>query len=560
MVMVNYCKHMTKLMEKLNNFLFFTVIIVVVLWQMLLPGFVLTLDMVFAPEFKILFSEEKFLNALPLLYILKFLNLFLTGWLLQKVLLVALFFLLAYLPYKFLEVPEKYYARYWASIFYVINPFVYERFLAGQIAHLFAYAFLPPIIFYAQKIFRAFNKKDFLFLVLWLLLINIFSVHFFVISILLIVSLFVFETATSLSQRDLVGVRKKSLSFAGLAGLLLLVCSYWLIPYFISGVNSALSEIGPDHWRVYSAAVDARVGTILNIVGLYGYWGERELWAQTFLWAKDNLFFWLITLSILLFMVVLGFLRALRSDRRSLWLAISAFFALVFATGAASTIFQSVNIWLYEHIGFWVGFRDSAKFVAVIALAYAYFGGWGIYAMGERLKLSKRRRKYLLVIFFALPLFYAYPMLGGFARQLKTIQYPVSWVEVDRILQNDKEDFKVLFLPWHGYMSFPFSNNLVIANPAKFFFTREVIQADSSDLEGISETLSGAEKEVDQIIRAKSTKEKILKVFNDSNIKYVVVSNNLDGIDGLDYSFLSLLNTEKVYVAEDLTIFKVLLR
>src|SRR3990172_10911585 len=112
--------------EKLNKILkidsavwLFVGIEALILWQLLLPGYILTLDMVWGGS-----------------------------WITQKLFLIVLFFLLFYLPVKFFpfEIGEKY--KYFAGLFYTINPFVYERFLAGHWLVLLLYAMLPPLTYY----------------------------------------------------------------------------------------------------------------------------------------------------------------------------------------------------------------------------------------------------------------------------------------------------------------------------------------------------------------------------------------------------------------------------
>ena len=131
-----------------KNIVFFLIIAIIILWQMLLPGYVLTLDMVFTPKLHILHHLGDFYNSLPLTALLEFLNFFLSGWIIEKIILVSLFFLIGYLAFVFLPVPKKYHAHYFAALLYTINPFVYERFLAGQWTLLFAYALLPPFFYY----------------------------------------------------------------------------------------------------------------------------------------------------------------------------------------------------------------------------------------------------------------------------------------------------------------------------------------------------------------------------------------------------------------------------
>jgi hypothetical protein len=70
-------------------------------------------------------------------------------------------------------------------------------------------------------------------------------------------------------------------------------------------------------------------------------------------------------------------------------------------------------------------------------------------------------------------------MLWGFGGHLRvTPDYPKDWYEVNEFLNQDRADFKVLFLPWHQYMHFTFVGK-VVHNPARDFFDKPVIQGDN---------------------------------------------------------------------------------
>ena len=68
-------------------------------------------------------------------------------------------------------------------------------------------------------------------------------------------------------------------------------------------------------------------------------------------------------------------------------------------------------------------------------------------------------------------------------------QYPAPWYEWNATFANEKEKPTVLFLPWHQYMAFNFTNYLSVANPAPIFFTNaEIMSGDNIEImrDGIS--------------------------------------------------------------------------
>lgn len=517
---------------------------VVILWQMLRPGYILTLDMVFAPRIKIFFSDGAFYNALPVRYFLKFLNLFFDGWIIQKILLVALFFCLGYLAFKFLPVPDKYFAKYWAALLYTVNPFVYERMLAGHLFLLFGYACLPPLLYYLIKVGRDGKLKSGLWLCCWLAIIGLFSLHLLVMAILAVVFwLLIVLVKNGLSAKKNIFPLLKVLAVSGL--LFIVISSYWLIPYFSHQDQSILNTFNSANWQVFKTAPDARLGTGLNVLSLYGFWGEGQPWAKYFLWPKDNFGFWSVIAASLFFIIGLGVYAGLK-EKRSRPLGISflvlSSLAFIFSCGLGQTIFRGLNLWLFEHVGFWAGFRDTQKFSAWLALGYAYFGAIGLSAiMGYLEKIKFKFSKQILIILFLIPVFYTYTMVGGFARQLRPVWYPADWSEANEILNRDTSDFKVLFLPWHQYLSLDFNNNLITANPAKAFFDKPIIQGENMEIGGIfSQTGENENKEIERLILDKSkTPDEIITGLKEKGIKYIINYEKLTEKDYLEYGFLN---------------------
>lgn len=534
-------QNLKKLDKNIFLFLGFAVLI---LWQMLLPGYILTLDMVFTPKIKMFLNDGIFCNNLPLKYVLSFLNLFMPGWAVEKMVLILLFFLLGYLAFKFLPVPSKYFANYWASLFYTINPFVYERFLAGHWTHLFAYAFFPPFIYYLFKFVRDPEIKTSLWLSFWIFMIGIFLIQFFVMAVLISLFYVFYVLARRIVLKDKEYIKKITKQVAILGFLFLCLSGYWLIPYFTRKEKSIAQTFAADHLEAFKTAGHARIGASFNVLSLYGFWGEREPWANYFLWPRDNFIFWIILVVLLALITAAGFLSGLKSkDNRNkviffLFLGIIAF---ILSCGVSKTVFKNFNLWLFRNISFWSGFRDTNKFSGALALSYAFFGSMGIAAIMEFLEERniKFTRQVLILLFFV-PVFYTYTMFGGFVRQLKPVWYPQSWHKANEILNQDKSDFKVLFLPWHQYLSLNFNRNIITANPAKAFFDKEIIQGENMEMGKIfSQSGRKENKEIEKLIIENSMSvDNILKVFIGKGIRFVIFIDDLGDKDVFDYKFL----------------------
>ena len=521
--------------------------------------------MAFTPKLSLVFTEGAFLNTLPLRYLLKFLNLFLDGWIIQKILLIALFFCLGYLALKFLPLPKKHYANYWGALLYAVNPFVYERFLAGHWMHLFAYAFLPPFFYYLLEFFKNYSWRILSRLLLWTLLIGLFSLHLLVMAVLIIGGGFIFKfiilgfkyLKDRTTGREWLKFSKYALAFLG---LLLIFSSYWLGPYFINRSVSPLNIFSKSNQSAFTTAGSNGAETIFNVLTLYGFWGEKEPWANYFLWPKDHLLLWFSVLILLFALIFTGIRYALKNRRKEAWFFLGvAGLAVILACGLGISPFKGFNAWLFDNIGFWRGFRDTQKFSGLVALCYAYFGGLGFLAVSQYL-IKKWPKFYqpTLVLMFLVPAIYTYPMIGGFARQLQPVWYPQSWYQAKEILDKDGSDYKVLFLPWHQYLSLDFNKNIITANPAKNFFGGKIIQGDNMEVGGIfSQSRDLNNLEIQNIILDnQKTPNEAAKALADKKIKYIMVMNKIISEDYLKYTILTAPdNLEIIYKTEDLTVY-----
>ncbi|HTX87058.1 MAG TPA: hypothetical protein VMC41_03255 [Candidatus Nanoarchaeia archaeon] len=591
--------------ESKESILFFAVVCLVILWQILWPGYILTLDTVFAPKLNLdyFFTSGNFFNSLPFVYFLKFFNLFLTGWVVEKILIISLFLSIGFLAYVYLPVPKKYYARYFAALFYLINPFVYERFLAGQWAVLFGYAFLPPFIAALIKFHRQPQWQNVFKLFGWLALINIFSLHLFVMSALMLAGYFVVSLfLTTLSHhphtppqagRVLLGKGGENLTHPVSPGashpsregnnsqpppnpslkrrgewiikflvgglVFLVISSYWLVPYFVNQSSSDINNFDQSNWQAFATAGDKHLGTAFNVAALYGFWEEHENWAGYFLWPKDNYIFWLITAAALFVLIISGIIWGWKKKRKLvIALLLVGLGSFIFSCGVGETIFKNFNFFLFQHFNFWRGFRDSEKWTSYLVLVYAILAGWGVICLSELFQ-QKKYLKYFVWILMALAILGTYTELGGFARQLQPVWYPASWYKAKQILDQDKSDYRVLFLPWHMYLSLNFNHKLIMANPANQFFGPKIIESGNMEMPGASGNyLDQKFAALDKMIsNGSSSSEAEMNILRENKIKYIIFLSDLSAVDKYRYDFIKLDEITPIFKENDLALFTV---
>jgi hypothetical protein len=549
---------------KVNEIWLAAIFAIAVLWQMLLPGYVLTLDMVFTPKINLAFADGSFFNTLPVKYFFGFLNLFMTGWVIQKIMLVALFFCLFYLAAKFLPVPKKHRANFWVALFYSLNPFVYERFLAGHWMLLFAYAFFPPLIYYLFEFFKYYSYKRLGAVLFWTLLIGIFSLHFLVMAVLIIAGCFLYRFIIlgfkyfkkKTPGREFWRLGKYALI---LIGSFLVFSSYWILPYFFSQNKSILNSFNQANQLAFQTVGNNSVETVFNVLTLYGFWEEHHPWANSFLFPKDNLVYWSVILGLLFVIIFTGIWQSMKNRRKEAVFFLGlALMAIILACGLGNSPFRGFNAWLFNNVGFWRGFRDTQKFSGLLVLAYAYFGGWGIVAIADYfIKKWPKFYQIILPVCFLIPLFYTYTMLGGFAMQLRPVWYPQSWYKAKSYLDSDQSDYKALFLPWHQYFSLDFNNNILTANPALNFFGSKIIQGDNMEVGGVfSQSTDENNLAIQNIIlEQKISPNDQARQLAAEKIKYIIEMNDLVVQDYLKYPVLQSSFLKPVYQNSNLTVY-----
>lgn len=445
--------------------------------KMLLPGYVLTLDMAWTPEIPYAWSADGLNNSILVYVLLHVLSLAMPSWVVQKVLLVGLFFLLFYIPWKFLPFVEGTSARIFAAGIFALNPFVYTRVLAGQWFHLLGYAFLPLLLYALTRISHKPDRRSAAILFGALFLIGLFSIHFLYLACVVSGIWLAIQFAQAYRIGG-AGSAKRIARFSALAGIWLLVANlYWIIP---AAARSAPLEarFGETYFSAFAAAGNDGVGVMANVGVLGGFWGESLPWRYYFVWPQDQVVFW-VAAFVIFALVWLGLWRLWNKKETrpyALALVVIGIFAYITALGMAGTLFKYLNLFLYEHIPFWNGLRDSHKIAGILALMYAVCAGVGASAFLATIKKKNAAfESFASMAILVFPAIFGMYMWGGMHGQLTPVWYPQGWYEAKSAISQLPQGEKVLVLPWHGYLSLDFAQNRIVANPTEAFFGQEHI-------------------------------------------------------------------------------------
>lgn len=534
---------------KIAQLLFSSIMTVLVLWHLLGNGYILTLDMVFGPNTNAILIQGILQNTLPLRYLLYCLTIIFGGIITQKILLITIFFLLFYLPLRYFKgifkIEKTHGAEFVVATFFAINPFVYERFLVGQWAVVLGYALLVPVIAYTIALYQEQQTMHALKLAASLLILGAVSSHIFTMTILITAVVFMQLLLRTRAKRIVVQ------QLVVLATLVLMVSSYWLVPALFSRDTKQLDTFTPEHWTVFRTASNPAFGDVLgNVLSLHGFWGEGRAVMKQFVLPNDTHLQFLMTFAMFMLPILYGVYIGLRKkETRSMTtsLLILVIVTAIFSTGIGDGVFKNINLWLFEHVSFWKGFRDSGKWSAYIALGYALFAGLAAQHILARISNGHLKRSALYVL-LAIPILYTPMMLFGFAEQLQPVHYPASWEKVNSLLQQT-EDCKVLFLPWYGYYSLTHNNRLLTANTAASFFDCQVIQSKSMDMGGIqSQGHEGAEYDaINQIVtdNNRAPNQAILEL-KQYGFTHIIFTDDVVTEDRFVYPFLESTSLQPV--------------
>jgi hypothetical protein len=546
---------------KYSYLILFGLIALLILGKLLFPGFILTLDMVFTPSAG---HEDVFYGwledqngyrpssltetpRLPYYVVIYLLNSILPMWAIQKLILFLILFVAGIAAYHLCPAKGPY-GKYFAGLLYMINPFTYVRFLAGHYQLLLAYAITPFAVKAVVDAFDSGSKDNIIKAALWITLVGIINLHNLLL-VLLLFGLFLIVHVIH-KWRNTEQIVELLRTTALVTGIFVMANLYWLLPLLTE--ETTLAQIGASDIAAFAPKPLSNFNIGFTIASMYGFWRSG------YTYVPDLLTFWYLLFIFMLCFVILGAVTTVRDKQRgrsTQVFILAIIVALILGIGAASPFTEPIFNWLFEHFFIFKGFRDSQKFVALLVLAYAYLGGVGLDAPAKYLKEERVRRAIAIVVIIAAlvtPPLYSYTMFE-FHEQLRPMDYPQGWYEANELLNQDSDEFNVLFFPWHLYMTFSWSKRR-IANPAAQFFDKPVLQGDNIEVRGIySESPHPASQYLEFLLKNPGYTN-FGELVAPLNVKYIILARE---VDYKQYQFLYNQDDLRVVLEnEDLIVFR----
>ena len=509
-------------LKSLREFSPYGVLALAVMLPMLVPGFILTLDLVFTPKLPM---PTTIGNDYALQLLLHMLNWVLPGEVIEKLVLLAILMLsgvgMHRLVQKLQSTPAGYrqVAAYFAGILYTLNPFTYSRLMAGQYALLLGYALLPFFARALLQFLEAPKLKTSLYVAVWVTLLSIVSIH----SIGMMFLLTLIAAGLAVWQHRQQRRHIWHMAKHGLLGLVMVAVasSYWLLPALQGhgAVATAVTHFSTTDREAFATVGNGAIGKFSNVVRLQGFWVEAR---DLYLLPQEHTPAWGLLMLGVWVLVVSGAVSAWRYGQRAvvIWLGTTSSIAIILSIGV-------LNDWLAQHVAFFAGYREPQKFVSLVAFSYAILGAYGVRALLSRLKQTSFGRAARVAVLL-LPLMCTSIMLWGCDGQLLPRHYPADWFAVNNRLDSDTSPFKTLSLPWHLYMNFDFSQR-IIANPAAKFFDKPMIVSDDPEFKNVAPTVPNIPKQrIQTMLAAASDQHDLGARLAPFNVKYIVVAKDFD--------------------------------
>ncbi len=516
-------------MAKRTHYLVYVLLSLAVLGPLLLPGFVMTLDSPYAlvqdPSPLFYGLNEHWISAgMPFFSLMHIIAKVVPVWLLEKLVLLTILFLAGLGAHRLFFWRGA--GSYFAGILYMINPFTYLRFVTGQWQVLFAYALTPFAVKSFLELLEHPTLKKAIELAVLSTLVGIIVAQGFFLLFLALAAIFV---SKGIKERGKITREGKIISIS--AVLFLFLNTYWLVPTLTKG-STILQEISEADMLLFAPKVTSSGRLMLDLASMHGFWRDA------YIYISDLTPIWLLLFFFILYLASYGFICHYK-DRERGWLIISiagiGVTSFVLAVGAASSITMPIFQWLWEHIFFFRGFRDSQKFIGLVCLSYAFLGGLGVKEFAVALKQQERRWSkaalaILIVLSMVVPLVYSLPMFGSYG-QLRAVYPPQDWAEVNEYLKSDPGDFNVLFLPWHLYMDFTWLPNRDkrLTSLGERFFSKPIIQGDNIEMPGVYSTSTNpVSKYVEFLLRNGGSVNNLGELLVPLNVKYVILVHEAD--------------------------------
>jgi len=364
-----------------------------------------------------------------------------------------------------------------SSLFYILNPWVFDRFLSGHFNVLTAYSLVPIALLTIIKV----NKKKITLAnsLLTSLLCGFILRANWHIGIFLIFILIAFRTyRILLNKPDFKRILNEGITIFFILGLIILINLDWL-PYTLWHGPEFIGGYYPPIEEFYALSKNS---DILNVLMFNSYWAQsvEKLFVDIF--GSGLLYsFWQLSPFILLTLSLLPLVK--RKMHNQQIGKIYYFFALTFLCGVilsngAKAPFGELNVWLFQNVPFFSIFRDPNKFVYLMILSVSVMLGVSVSVLKGAIRIGKFRLSFRKIVTF-LAISSIFLNSGVVLINLKpstadriaiqTVVFPKEYEELYNFLKSDPDypNYRIAILPPYVTMENFSWSELYVHNPLR---------------------------------------------------------------------------------------------
>lgn len=392
-----------------------------------------------------------------------------------------------------------------AGVFFLINPFAYERMMVQPVIYLGII-----LLGYAIYFLYFFEKKDFT-LTRAILLGSVMGLAlnlFLHASYMIVLILGIYVCFFARARRDIRNI-------AVVSGAVVFWNLNWILaPLFaIKTSVDSIRAFTLANYEAFQTQALAPLDVWSTNLLLYGFWGER--YANHYANVDFLSSMWYIAGGIVLCVSLYGIMKIWKTPNHSptqmpyqgrrfaLSLVLLGLFSLLFGVGGASSLTESLTRFMIEYVPLWQGYREPQKWVGILMIVEGI--GW-IVGIGYMFSYFGRDifvRWSIFVTCCLLLLIWSPGPLMGYHGQLRTTVYPESFAQIRSDLLDRAPASKILALPWHSYMGCSWTGRPTISNPIQSLLSPlHVVSSDNIEVGSIlySNSLDTRSKDIERFL------------------------------------------------------------
>ncbi|MEI6621039.1 MAG: hypothetical protein WCP28_03960 [Actinomycetes bacterium] len=398
-----------------------------------------------------------------------------------------------------------------ATLAITCNPIVVTRIAAGHVPYLIGVACLPWLLaaaLNAKRSDRWFSART----AGWYAVGMAITPHMAWLggATLLIVALLPYPSKRSIVRLVLTVIAAATVYSYGLV--------VWLVGVRVPNVNSAaLAE--------YATRPDDS-GLLITVLSLRGFWRERTIGVGSSLQM-----WWIPIVIVLLVLVFIGFggYAKDRAVRGPVFFGMMVFG--VIASCGASGPFGFLYELAFSHLPLFEAMREPLKWLPLVLIPMAAglaratptIANWFTNTVAR--PVGSTAMVLAMVICAAPAIACAPALIWGLGGRLQTSEYPDGWYAAQAAAGDGQGS--ILFLPWHEYQAFDFTDGRAVATPARAFFSRPAITSDAVELGKLrSDSTSSRSAFLDQVLAIGRKQNNLGVLLAPLGVEYVAVATD----------------------------------